>query len=412
MRRNANIVLDLLGSRSEGLTRSELKDLTGLSKPTIQAILAELRDSGHIAERVRNGNGNGNVGGRPPWAVVLTREAGLVAGVDIGHGHIRVGIADRSGRIVGKVAEDTALDADAVGPPALKTVIKLLDTALHSGQGTISALRALVVGIPAAVDRDGRVLFSESLPAWAAVNPGDELYKLLKQHYKNLRIDRDDIRLENDANLGAVGEGHHGGAVGAHNYLYVKASIGIGMGLVLRGRLYRGCEGAAGELGHTTASPMAAPFLRSKRDPPSRPCPRCSKLDCLENLASGQAIVRGLEPETERVSDQLIEQIIERATAGATSESDDLPTIVDSGTLIGYTLTDIVRVLAPEVIMIGGLLASAGEVLGKPIKDAIAGEKGLPPVKVKLVEQERIRQTELDGALVQAARLVAAREAA
>jgi len=414
MRRSAKIVLDLLASRSGGLTRAEIKDLTGLSKPTIQAIITELRNSGQVTEGPPTDSGNGGDpvgGGRRPETFVLTREAGLVIGVDIGHGHIRVAVADRSGELVGEIAEIVDVDVDAVGVKALTKVRELIEQALEGGGGAISAVCALVMGIPAALDRDGRVLFSESLPSWAPANLGDELYALMKEHFRQLRIGREDIRLENDANLGAIGEGCKGAAIGRQNYLYLKASTGVGMGIVARGRIYRGAEGAAGEFGHMTASPDAAPFLRSAHHVPSTPCPRCSKLDCLENLASGQALLRRFSPDVDAVTDRAVEEFIASATLpSAVSGHERKQAVVDAGTRIGYTLGDAIRVLAPEVVVIGGLLATTGDLVGKPIKDAIAGMKGLAPVEIELLGEKRIRRAELDGALARAARLAAIRE--
>src|SRR5712671_4603567 len=99
MRRNARLILDQLEGTTSGRTRAELRELTGLSKPTVQSIVAELKRAGRIDEarsddRAVNGT---SPNGRPPERFVLTPEAGLVVGVDIGHGHLRAAVADRSG---------------------------------------------------------------------------------------------------------------------------------------------------------------------------------------------------------------------------------------------------------------------------------------------------------------------------
>jgi predicted NBD/HSP70 family sugar kinase len=409
MKRNSKHVLELLSGATAGLTRAEIRELTGLSKPTVQSIVAELRVEGRVTE---NSNGSNQLapgqlaGGRPPERFILTPGAGLVAGVDIGHGHVRVAIADRSGRVVGEIREDATIDVDDAGVSALMTAVELMDGALSSGEHSAAAIRALAVGIPAAIDRSGTVLFSDALPSWATVNIGDELLKLLRRRFAEIEIDRSKVRVENDANLGAVGEGCCGAAEGKRHYLYIKVSTGIGMGIVVRGNLYRGFEGGAGEFGHTSVSPMASPFLSAASNFTPGPCPRCSKFDCLENLASGQSILRQLNMGTAKsMSDQQIEQVVTRATTDAVGFRTSLQAIVDAGTRIGYTLADVVRVCAPEVVVVGGLLAEAGDTLVKPIKDAIAGMKGLTTVEIRAVEKSRIRRSELDGAIAVASRI-------
>jgi predicted NBD/HSP70 family sugar kinase len=409
MTRNAQRVLDLLGQATAGLTRAEIGAGTGLSKPTIQSIVADLRSAGRITEvepHAAARNGVGPAGGRPPERFVLTPDAGLVAGIDIGHGHVRVAIADRSCREVGKIQEDETIDVDGRGVTALERVVELISEALESGKVDASALRALTIGIPAAIDKRGTVLFSDALPSWATVDIGDELLKLLDKQFADIRLKRNMIRVENDANLGALGECLHGRAKDVKHYLYVKVSTGIGMGLVLRGQLYRGAEGAAGEFGHVTVSPMARPFIRSWLPEPATVCPRCSKLDCLENVASGQAILRQLGLEATRgTSDGRIEEVIELATGNAIENKEELQAIVDAGRHIGFTLADVVRVYAPEVVIIGGLMAKAGDTMLSPIKDAIAGMKSLSAVKVHAVEPGRIKRSEVDGAVSMAAAL-------
>ena len=315
--------------------------------------------------------------GRRPDRFVLTREAGSRDRCRHRAWACACRDSDRSGELVGEIAENDGLDVDAEGVKALLKVLGLIETALGSDERAISAVRALVMGVPAALDKDGRVLFR--IPAIVGARQprrralrADEGAVPSTTHWSGKNI-----RLENDANLGAIGEGCKGAAIGHQHYLYVKASTGIGMGIVARGRIYRGTEGAAGEFGHMTASPAATPFLRSAYDAPAAPCPRCSKLDCLENLASGRALLQRFWPNIGDVSDRAVDEFIASATkAPAASDDERKQAVVDAATRIGYTLGDVIRLLAPEVVVIGGLLATTGELLGKPIKDAITGTQG------------------------------------
>lgn len=407
LQRNARLVLDLLASESQGLTRTELRSRAGLSRPTVQSIVTELKEEGLIAKsgKATEGGSAGSQGGRKAERFVLAGSSGYVVGIDLGHGHARAAVADRSGHVLGEVAEDISIDVDKLGASALIRAAELIAKAVSSSGVSIDAVRSIGVGIPAAVDDNGLVLNSDSLPTWAAVPIASELHRLLKGAFPSLPLGEDMISVENDANLGALGEGLHGAAEGCRNYLYVKLSTGIGMGLVLGGHLYRGSNGAAGELGHVTVSSMGDRLIKSEITMPADVCPRCGKLDCLENVASSRAIVRQLRATKDAyAADLRVEDVIERATTEVANHPLCMQAIVNAGIRIGYTLNDIIRVYAPEMVVLGGLLAAAGNALVKPVEDAVEGARGVPPVKIVPVSSERITRSEVDGAIALALR--------
>lgn len=409
LKRNARLVLDLLAGETQGLTRTELRHRAGLSRPTVQAIVTELKDEGIIAEApAATGSQNGEpAAGRPAERLVLARNAGLVIGVDIGHGHVRAAVADRSGEVVGEVQEDTKILVDEVGTSALTRAADLIADAVASSNEPIEAVRAIGLGIPVSIDDHGFVLFADSLPGWGRpVDITKELKRLLTARFPTFALERNMIIVENDANLGALGEGLHGEAKGCRNYLYVKLSTGVGMGMVLGGHLYRGTNGASGEAGHLTVSPMAERLIKSVAiERPQESCPRCSKLDCLENLASSQAIVRQLQAtNSEYAADLTIQDVIQRAKNDVSDNQLCLQALVEAGIRVGYTLTDAIRLLAPERIVLGGLLAEAGEILTTQVDEAIQGSKGVLPVDVSAVPKERIERSEVLGAIALALR--------
>ena len=403
LKRNARIVLDLLAEEAQGLTRTDLRVRAGLSRPTVQSIVTELKDEGFIAEAPETTaplNG-GSATGRPAERFVLARNAGLVVGVDIGHGHVRAAVADRSGEILGEIQEDEKIDVDEIGPSALIRVVELIADALTSSEEPIEAVRAIGVGIPASVDETGFVLFADYLPGWGRpVDVTKELKRLLQERYPTFALERNLIMIENDANLGALGEGLYGAARGCRNYLYFKLSTGVGMGMVFDGHLYRGTNGASGEAGHVNVSPLAEPLIKSIIKRPQEPCPRCSKIDCLENLASTRSIVRQLQATDSQYADDLtIHEVIQRASGDASNHQLCLQALVETGIRVGYTLTDIIRLLAPERIILGGFLAEAEEILTTQVDEAIKGSKGLLPVEVSAVPIERIKRSEVEGAI-------------
>jgi hypothetical protein len=236
---NARRVAETL--RSYGpRTRAEIVSLTGLSRPTVTAGLADLRRrrAGHRGDR-----GHQPAGRRAPASILrLSRGAGLAVGVDIGRRHIRIAVSDLGHVALAERAVRLARDADDHPTEVLDRAAGLVDEALRASGATRADVTGVGVGIPAPITRLGHIGSPALLPAWADLSPVDEL---------GSRLDLP-VRLENDANLGALAEYVWGAGRGCADLVYVKLATGIGAGIVLDGRLYRGASGTAGELGHVT----------------------------------------------------------------------------------------------------------------------------------------------------------------
>lgn len=150
-------------------------------------------------------------------------------------------------------------------------------------------------------------------------------------------------------------------------------------------------------------------MIKSTITRPQEQCLRCGKLDCLENLASAQAIVRQLQATSSNyAADLTIQDVIQRAEGDVSNHQLCLQALVDAGIRIGYTLTDTIRLLAPERVILGGFLADANEILLPQIEAAIKGAKGMLPVDVSAVPSERITQSEVEGAVALALRTASA----
>ena len=163
-----------------------------------------------------------------------------------------------------------------------------------------------------------------------------------------------DVSVENDANLAALAETVWGAGRGCSNLLYVKISTGVGGGLILGGRLYRGHAGTAGEIGHTTVAETG-------------PICRCGSRGCLETFAGADAI---LEPLRRRHgADLTIRQVVAFAEAG---DAGCQRVIADAGVALGRAIADACILLAPEQVVIGGDLARAGDLLLDPIRAAVS----------------------------------------
>ncbi|MGC9666530.1 ROK family protein [Planosporangium sp. 12N6] len=322
--------------------RSELVTLTGLSRPTVTAGLAGLAGAGLVTEQP--GPAARPAGGRPASVVRLTRAAGLALGIDVGRRHVRVAVADLGHAVLTEC--DTRLTWDADDHPAevLRLAAELVDRSLAGiGAGRRDVV-GIGVGIPAPMTRDGRIGSPALLPAWADLAPAEELAA---------RLDLP-VRVDNDANLGALAEYVWGAGRGCPDLVYVKIATGIGAGIVLDGRLYRGADGTAGELGHVTLDARGAVC-------------RCGNRGCLELTAGGRALLedaRSTRPELDN-----LDYLVRLATDG---DPGCRRLLIDAGTQLGYALGGLVNLLNPALIVLGGELGRGAELLREPLRRGLA----------------------------------------
>jgi predicted NBD/HSP70 family sugar kinase len=319
--------------------RAELVRRTGLSRPTVSALVAEAIARGHMVEEVPAADRDGRQG-RPSARLRLDPGAGMVAGVDFGHGHGRVALADLTGTVLAE--QRAVLDVDASSERALDTAAALLHELLAEAGAPVERVVGVGLGVPAPVDRStGAVRSTSILPGWAGVRPAEELSARLRLP----------VRLDNDANLGALGELRHGAARGAADVLYVKVASGVGAGIVLDGELFRGADGVAGELGHVAL------------DPVGRIC-RCGNRGCLETLASTAAVARALAPGGPDPAG--VPARVEAGDPAARAAA------AEAGRAVGRALGALWTALDPELVVVGGELGAASPDLQAALEAALA----------------------------------------
>jgi predicted NBD/HSP70 family sugar kinase len=348
-------VVDAL--RRQGVaSRAELSRLTGLSRTTVASVVTELQANGLIvegpdAERAPAGAGKG----RPPAQLRLNPSAGAAVGVDFGHRHLRLALADLSSTVLGE--RELELDVDHDATAALDAAATLLDELLEESGIDRHQLVGAGMGVPGPIDRRTGTIGSSILPGWDGVRPAHELSARIGAH----------VEVDNDANLGGLGEVLFGAARGLEDVVYLKVSAGIGAGLVLRGRLYRGASGRAGELGHVRARPYGAVC-------------RCGNRGCLETVASLPAVVEALRvlhgPEL------TVRGALDLVAAGAPEAT---RIVRDAGREVGRAVADLCDLINPQAIVVGGDLAAAGESLLEAIRGVIDRRMlpaAAPPVEV------------------------------
>jgi predicted NBD/HSP70 family sugar kinase len=325
---NARRVAEIL--RSHGpRTRAEIVTLAGLSRPTVTAGLADLTAAGLVSERL---SATGRpAGGRPASVVRLTRSAGLALGVDVGRRHVQVAVADLGHNVLTERAATLTCDADDHPEEVLEIAVDLINRSLGDSRAGRWDVLGIGFGIPAPITRDGRIGSPALLPAWGDLAPADELAR---------RLDLP-VRVENDANLGALAEHVWGAGRGCADLVYVKLATGIGAGIVLDGRLYRGAAGTAGELGHVTLDARG-------------PVCRCGNRGCVELVAGGRALLENARLTRPELTD--LQDLIQLAIDG---DPGCRRLLIDAGTQLGVALGGLVNLFNPGRIVLGGEMRGA-----------------------------------------------------
>ena len=232
--RNGQAVFDeFMEAAPFPISRATLARRTGLSKPTVSALVSDLEDAG-VVSLIPPETSPGRIG-RPAAPYVLVPDAALVVGVDMGATKVIVGIADLLGRVLAEDRIETASHARAAVDAVVGSTRRLL---ANLGKGRL--LESGCVGVPGVYrPRQDRVEMSPNLPGFADLPIREELSERLGVP----------VTIENDVNLAAVAEAEAMDDRGGLDFVAISVGTGIGAGLVMDGKLYRGGHGAAGELG-------------------------------------------------------------------------------------------------------------------------------------------------------------------
>lgn len=330
-------LLDALASRGSA-SRAELARATGLAPSTVTSLVAALVAEGVV--RTVEGAGPGGVG-RPGQLLTLGRRAGVVVGVDLGRRHLKVAVADLSHSLLAR--RDVAKPADQDAAVDIDLIRAQLQAALVEARVSPEEVLALGMGLPGPVHTTGELGDSTILPGWVGVQAAVALEEALGMP----------VSVDNDANLGALSESKWGAGAGVHDLVYLKASTGIGAGLIIAGRLFRGAGRTAGEIGHTVIDPGG-------------PVCRCGNRGCLEMYAGSSAILSALQPTHPEVVDLV--SAVARAQQG---DPGCRRVVADAGRAVGSALATLCNIVNPARVIVGGTLGEAGELLLEPMRDAL-----------------------------------------
>jgi predicted NBD/HSP70 family sugar kinase len=372
------------------ISRSDLVDKTGYSAFLISKLCERLLRSGYISE---TGSGD-STGGRRPTLLSISPGLGRVIGIHLGTVNVRIALTDITGTLIKSIKAPSKASS---GPEiAIPHLIELSETLLREAGVPQSELRGIGVGISGVLDRQtGTTLFWPKVPQWANV----PVKKLLESHFHTR------VELEDTPRTMAFAERRIGRAQGVREFIYLMIGAGTGSALFLNGQLYTGSSGFAGEFGHITIDENG-PFCS------------CGNRGCLETLISASTLIRkaqygltqGLSIDLWRLSGGDPERVSVETIAQAARANDrfSMRLLTEAGAHLGAAMIGLINLLNPELIVIGGGLASAAGDLLLPHAERVIHDRAL----IRAVSKLSIQLSELqDVDWARGAALLAAEKA-
>jgi glucokinase-like ROK family protein len=353
-------------------SRAELAAATGLGRSVLTQRVDALLDYGLLAEdRV-----GASTGGRAPRLVRFRADAAHLLVADLGATSTDVALADLGGEIVVHKQEPSDI---AAGPEVVLGRVEALfdECVAEAGAGS---LWGIGIGVP------GPVEFETGRPSSPPIMPGWDGYRV-RERFAERGVP---VWVDNDVNVMALGELTAGVGRGVDDFVFVKIGTGIGAGIVVDGRIHRGAKGSAGDVGHIDVQAAGRDVV----------C-RCGMSGCLEALAGGAALARDAEAAARGGRSELLRGMLEEkgfleaadvALASKHGDPASVELITDAGRLVGQMLAGIVNFFNPSLLVIGGGVAGAGDLLLATIRQSIY-RRSLPLATRDLV----VRRSALDG---------------
>ena len=265
-------------------------------------------------------------------------------GVDVGGTTIKMGFFETSGKLIDKWEIKT--DTSNGGENILSDIAKAIDNKLAQEGISKNDVQGVGVGVPGPVNSKGIVLKCVNL-GWGVFNVEEELASLT-----GLKV-----KAGNDANVAALGEMWQGAGKGSEDMVMVTLGTGVGGGIIVDGKVIAGANGAGGEIGHITVN-----------DDEIEAC-NCGQYGCLEQYTSATGIVRmakrKLAKTDEETSLRAVEELSAKTIFDEAKKGDKIAgeLVEELGKILGGTLSNIAAVTNPEVIVIGGGVSKAGQIL-------------------------------------------------
>jgi len=320
---NKSIILETIIAESP-VSRAAISEKTGLNKATVSNLVTELIESQLVYE---TGPGASS-GGRKPVMLLFNNEAGYAIGVDLGVNYILTMLTDLKGQIV---KERRVPLTDLQYEQTLQQLIEAIRWAISSAPDSPYGIVGIGIGVPGLVDPNGLILSAPNLK-WRKV----DIKSAIEQEFEL------PVTIDNEANVGALGEKSYGEYQTARDMIYVSAGIGIGVGIVVNNTLYRGFSGFSGEMGHMTIHMDGLPCSCGNRG--------CWELYASENALLSRAAAY-LQEQSQELSLDALVSLAERGDEGI------IQLFREVGYYLGIGIANVINTFNPELVVIGNRLS-------------------------------------------------------
>ncbi len=340
-----DIIRDLY--RFETLSKPEICRLTNMTTPTISKIIDELIKEGWVVDQ---GQG-ASIGGKRPHIFSLNPDAAYIIGIDLGREQLKIAIFSLRKEIIGSVQYFPSLLESHDNTAILQDLSQKIEKSLTELNIPKAKIKVAGVSLPGLIDSDGN---SYTYLTFEQGNIRKKLEDLLKIP----------VFIDNDSSTMALAEHTFGTARDVSHVLCVSISECIGMGMILNGRPYTGFKGMAGEFGHI-------------RIPGTEELCYCGKTGCLETVAAGRSIVKSARQAIEAGKATAIAKRAEEVTLESiirAAQEDDIFAIEllqHASEHIGEALASLIHLFNPELIVIGGKITEAQNIILSSIQHSI-----------------------------------------
>lgn len=344
---NRSHVLNIIVSNG-AIARADVARQSGLSPATVTGITAELIAEGLIVEK-ENGDSSG---GRPPILLRINPGGAYVAGIKLTETKIIGALTDLEANMLAQRERPLSTQSASDVIEGMAALVQELMASADRPQGK---LLGVGIGLAGVVDSQRGILRVSPYYSWKDL----PIRELFNQH---LDVP---VYVDNDVNTLTQAEKWFGAGQNIDDFLVVTVGRGIGMGMVLRGQFYRGAGGGAGELGHTVVVPGG------------REC-ECGRRGCIETYVSEPGMVRTAHEASERGVLPLVHTFDELLALAKEGDTAALKILAEAGTLMGQAVANLVNLLNPAAVIIGGEGVRIGDPYFTPMQDAIRANSYAP----------------------------------